>query len=70
MSNNDRPKVRKTNKPQNTLKLIRAKVLKLELKPMKLGVHYQKIDSENRAVKTYKPTSNFLDSCVRRGEGT
>jgi len=69
MSNNDRQEVRETNKPQNTLKLIITKVLKLELKPTKLGGHYQKIDSENRAVKTYAPTSNFVDSCVRGGWG-
>ena len=73
MSNNDRPDVRKTNKLQNTLKLIITKVLKLELKPTKLGGHYHKIDSENRAVKTYPPTFNFVGICVLRlggGGGT
>jgi hypothetical protein len=44
MSSNDMPEVRKTNNPQNTLKLIITKVLKLEVKLTKLGGYYQKID--------------------------
>ena len=69
MSNNDGPEVRKTNKPQNTLKLIITKVLKLELKPTKVGGHYHEIDSENRAVKTHSPSFQFRRHLCSEGGG-